>query len=126
MANLLWVVLALLVVAGLFWLANAIEPHWCSPDGLRFTCRVQEIDATGRSVSRWYDARAEIDGDLVAIKRKVLMRSIGSVDARRVAARSDRAPRRRAIYLLDGDPLIALRIPDSSRAVTRLDALVRS
>jgi hypothetical protein len=121
MANVAWVVLTLAVVAGLFWLAHAMTPHWCSPDGLRFTCRVQEIDATGRASSRWYDARAEIRGDEVAITKKVLMRPGGFWDPRRVTARSPQAPGRRAIYLLDGQPRIAMSVPVESRAVAQLD-----
>jgi hypothetical protein len=126
MMNAVWVVVALAVVVGMFWLAAAMEPHWCSRDGSRFTCRVQEIDAAGRAVSRWYDARAEVQGDSVAITKKVLMRSGDSLDPRHVAARSDRAPGRRAIYLLDGRPMLAVRVPSTSRAVSRLDAMLRS
>jgi hypothetical protein len=120
----LWAVALVAVAGGLFWLAARLEPHWSSPDGTRFTCSVQEIDAVGRPLSRWYDARAEVVDGRVAIRKKLLMRSGAPVDPRPVSARSDHPPRGKAIYLLPGDPLLAVRIPDSSRAVACLDALV--
>ena len=58
--RLFWAVVLLATVAGLFWLASRIEPHWSSADGTHFTCRVQEIDATGRPTTRWYEARCEV------------------------------------------------------------------
>ena len=124
MDTLLWAVVLLGVVAALFWLASRIEPHWSSPDGVHFTCRVQEIDATGRPATRWYEARAEVVEGKVAITKKVLMRRGTAVDPRTVSARSEHAPRRRAIYLLPGTPTFAVRVPRSSPAATCLDALV--
>jgi len=124
MDTLFWAVVLLATVAGLFWLASRIEPHWSSPDGSRFTCRVQEIDATGRPTTRWYEARCEIVEGGVAITKKLLMRKGQAVDPRPVSARSDHAPRRKAIYLLAGTPLYAVRVPSSSRAAERMDALL--
>jgi hypothetical protein len=124
MDTVFWTVVLLGTVAALFWLASRIEPHWSSPDGSRFTCRVQEIDATGRSTTRWYEARCEIVEGEVAITKKVLMRKGQAVDPRPVSARSDHAPRRKAIYLLAGSPLYAVRVPSSSRAAERMDALL--
>ncbi len=124
MDTLLWTIVLLGTVAGLFWLAARIEPHWSSPDGSRFTCRVQEIDATGRPTTRWYEARCEVVEGGVAITKKVLMRKGQAVDPRPVSARSDHAPRRKAIYLLAGTPLYAVRVPSSSRAAERMDALL--
>ena len=120
-----WAVVLIGVAGLLFWLAMRLEPHWSASDGSRFTCRVQEIDpAAGRPVSRWYEARAEIVDGKVVITKKVLMRRGVPVDARVVSARSDEAPRGRAIYLLAGAPLLAVRIPARSPAVTRLEALL--
>jgi hypothetical protein len=124
METLFWAVVLLGTAGTLFWLSSRLEPHWCSPDGAQFTCRVQEIDATGRPVSRWYEARAEVVEGKVAIRKKVLMRKGEAVDPRTVSARSDHPPRGRAIYLLPGEPLLAVRIPTSSRAVTCLDAIL--
>ena len=119
-----WTIVLLGTVAGLFWLASRIEPHWSSSDGTHFTCRVQEIDATGRPTTRWYEARCELVEGEVAITKKVLMRKGQAVDPRPVSARSDHAPRRKAIYLLPGAPMYAVRVPSSSRAADRLDALL--
>jgi hypothetical protein len=121
-----WVIVSVGVVGGLFWLASRIEPHWCSGDGLSFTCRVQELDASGRPVSRWVEARAAIREGRVSIQRKVLIATARKVDTstRRVVARSDAPPRGRAVFLLDGEPTMAMRVPVRSRAVARLDELV--
>src|SRR5947209_16233602 len=119
-----WAIVLLATVAGLFWLASRIEPHWSSPDGTHFTCRVQEIDATGRPTTRWYEARGEVVEGEVAITKKVLMRRGKAVDPRPVSARSKHGPRRKAIYLLGGTPLYAVRLPSSSPAAARLDALL--
>jgi hypothetical protein len=119
-----WAVVLIGVAGLLFWLATRFEPHWSASDGTRFTCRVQEIDPTGRPVSRWYEARAQIVEGKVVITKKVLMRRGVPVDARVVSARSDEAPRGRAIYLLAGSPLLAVRVPTHSPAVTRLEALL--
>lgn len=124
MDTLFWTVVLLGAVAGLFWLASHIEPHWSSPDGTRFTCRVRESDATGRPTTRWYEARGEIVEGGVAITKKVLMRKGQAVDPRPVSARSDHAPRRKAIYLLVGTPLYAVRVPRSSPAADRMDAML--
>jgi hypothetical protein len=124
MVTAFWVIVLLGAVVGLFWLAARIEPHWSSPDGTYFTCRVQEIDATGRPNTRWYEARGEVVEEEVAITKKVLMRKGSAVDPRPVSARSDHAPRRKAIYLLDGTPMYAVRMPSSSPAAARLDGLL--
>jgi hypothetical protein len=117
--------IALLGLAGwLLWLATRFEPHWSAADGNRFTCRVQELDPSGRAMSRWYDARAEVVDGKVVITKKLLMRRGTPVDPRAVSARSDDAPRGRAIYLLAGAPLLAVRLPRRSPAVTRLEALL--
>src|SRR5262249_52123062 len=118
-----WAVVLIAVAGWLIWLATRLEPHWSASDGSRFTCRVQEIDPAGRPVSRWYEARAEIVDGKGVITKKVLMRRGVPVDARVVSARSDEAPRGRAIYLLAGAPLLAVRVPARSPAVTRLEAL---
>jgi hypothetical protein len=120
----LWAVVLIGVAGTLLWLATRFEPHWSASDGTRFTCRVQEIDPTGRPASRWYEARAQIVDEKVVITKKVLMRRGVPVDARVVSARSDEAPRGRAIYLLGGSPLLAVRVPRRSPAATRLEALL--
>ena len=120
----LWAVLLIGLAAWLLWLAARFEPHWAAADGSRFTCRVQEINPSGRPESRWYDARAEVVDGKVVITKKVLMRRGVPVDAREVSARSDDAPRGRAIYLLGGAPLLAVRLPKRSPAVSRLKALL--
>jgi len=124
MDTVVWAIVLLAVVVGLFWLASRIEPHWSSSDGTHFTCRVQEIDLTGRPTTRWYEARCEVVEGGVAITKKLLMRKGETVDPRPVSARSDDAPRGKAIYLLPGTPTYAVRVPSSSQAARRMDALM--
>jgi len=124
MVTAFWVIVLLGTVAGLFWVAARIEPHWSAADGTFFTCRVQEIDPTGRPTTRWYEARGEVVEGEVAITKKVLMRRGEAVDPRPVSARSDHAPRRTAIYLLTGTPQYAVRVPCSSPAAARMEGLL--
>src|SRR6266550_6890724 len=124
MVTAFWVIVLLAAVVGLFWVAARIEPHWSSADGTYFTCRVQESDPTGRPTTRWYEARGEVVEGGVAITKKVLMRKGKAVDPRPVSARSDHAPRRKAIYFLDGTPTCAVRVPSSSPAAARMDGLL--
>ena len=114
-----WAIVLLATVGALFWLAARIEPHWSAADGRYFTCRVQEIDPTGRPTTRWYEARGEVVDGEVAITKKVLMRKGEKVDPRPVSARSDHAPRRRAIYLLGGVPMYAVRVLPSQHSSQR-------
>lgn len=125
MADLFWLLVSLAVVGGLFWLARQIEPHWSAPDGSSFTCRVQTLDPTGASSTRWVDARAFVEGDRLSIKRKVLVRFEDAGPPRAVVARSQHEPRGKAVFVLDGDPLLALRVPIGSAAVPLLASMVR-
>jgi len=123
MLDLLWFVAMVVVAATLLVLGLRMEPHWCSPDGSSFTCRVQHVDHRTGSSSRWADARAEITDDGVVIRRKVLLRLSESDDPRAVLRRADSSPRGKAVFLMGGEPMTALRVPAGSRAVPRLDAL---
>lgn len=71
---------------------------------------------------RWRDARVFVDGDRIQLVTRVgaLRRPLPPA---RVVARSDTQHHRRAVYLIDGDPLREIRIPTSSRAVAVLDEL---
>jgi hypothetical protein len=123
--NLFWLVVSVGIIVGLFALARAVEPHWCSPDATSFTCRVQSLDPTGQTPARWHDARAFVEGERLAITRKVVLRYENEGAPREVLARSERGPRGKAVFVLDGDPLMAVRVPASSKAVARLASMVR-
>ncbi len=72
---------------------------------------------------RWRDARVFVDGDLVQVITRIgpLRRPLPPV---RVIARGESTNGRRAVYLIDGDPMRELRIPVTSHAVAVMDALV--
>jgi hypothetical protein len=127
----LLVLLATIAVGGaVIWLAFRIEPHWASKDGRRFICRGQLVDDRGNTHGRWNEYRFRItpDGLVAGARRSMFSHSAG--DGWRVMARSDAAPRGKAIFLLqdpvDTHNMIALRLPAKSRAVEVLDDLLRN
>lgn len=128
MSDLLWVVGAVVVCGGLFWLAFRIEPHWVAKDGSRFLTTSQPIDRTGRNIGRRREVRVAflVDGGLL-VSRRSIVRTNGGVW--RVQARSPRPPKGRQIYLLRQVPpdpagdLLALRVPAGSRVVPALDRI---
>lgn len=140
------------VLVGLVWLGWRYEPHWCAKDGKRFTARTRALvtdrhlraDATRNLASpratmfgafggsgagptgagrQWRDARVFVDDDVVQLITRVgpLRRPLPPA---KVIARGQSTNRRRAVYLIDGDPMRELRVPTSSRAVAVLDELV--
>ena len=123
-------VLAILVVGGcigLIWLAQRIEPHWVSKDGQRFTCRVAELRPQRGEVGQWSEARVASTGDAltVAVKPKLFRRHVAPrpVQILRVQGRAESDRNGLIVYMLAGDPPMALRVPWRSRAVKTLDAL---
>ena len=136
----LWLIGFAALLAGLYYLAYRMEPHWVSKDGERFICMGQVMDHHGNPRSGWREYRVEVrwDGSIATRKRSRWVRA----DARkwRMRARSEDPPKRKAIYLLvaertdedvkarrvspfDAD-LLAIRLPESSRAIAVLDGLV--
>ena len=112
----------------LVWLVLRMEPHWVSKDAQRFICRAQLIDDRGNTHGGWNEYRFRItpDGLVAGTRRSMFSRSTGG--GWKVMARSDDAPLRKAVYLLqdpiDANKMIALRMPASSRAVNTLDDLL--
>ena len=148
--DVVWAALMLSTAGLILWISKRFEPHWVSRDGRVFTCRIQRIDlpSKGRDVhvggpmmprglfgsggavrtpinervnpSGWREARAAIVDGGVELRRR---RSLHPEPRRTVLSRSAEAPKGRAIYLLDGDGYLSLRVPLRSRAVTHLDDL---
>ena len=52
MADVLTLVIAVAVVAGLLVLLRHNDGHTCSRDGLRFTCKVQPLDTGDRTITQ--------------------------------------------------------------------------
>jgi hypothetical protein len=123
-------VLVLGVLAGLAWVALRMDPHWVSKDGLRFTCRVQQVRQSGRVDGRWRDARCSIEGDHLRVAVRGLVGGPGRFALYHVIGSSDDPPPRRAVFVIRNtaasgvdDGLLLLRLPASSRAIQRLEAI---
>lgn len=125
MIDVLTTVGALAVFVGLVWSAYRIEPHWASKDGRRMIARVQPLGSQDDPSGRWREMRASIDGATVTLST----RGLGSLTLRgdyRVRGKSSQPPKRRAIYILEGERRLLLRIPSNSRAIPVLDSLITS
>lgn len=129
MSTWLWAVGAVVLCAGLFYLAYRIEPHWVAKDGRRFLATSVLVDASGKVVGRRREIRGTImsDGTLLLGKRTMLKTR---TTVHRLRARSPEISRRRAQYVLeqippdpDGDRLL-LRIPVGSELVPTLDSML--
>lgn len=87
--------------------------------------RVQPLGQRDEPDGRWREMRVAVDGTTVTLSS----RGLGSLSLRgtyRTRGKSPQPPRRRAIYVLEGDRRILLRVPANSRSVPILDALVAS
>jgi hypothetical protein len=124
--DMITLVASLLVGAVLIWFAFRMEPHWCSKDGQRFTCRLQPLTADLANDGLHVDVRARIEGSSVVVTPRGL-RAAKMGGTYRVTAASPDPPKGKAVYLvsIDGRQL-TLRVPANSRCVPELDALVAS
>lgn len=124
MARVIEVLGAVVVCAGLLWLARRIEPHWASKDGRRFVGRVQVLGAHDLPEGTWREIRAVVDGDTRLV---VTVRGLGGRGLSgnyRVVSASPSPPRGKAVYVLGGEKRLVLRVPATSRARPVLDSLV--
>ena len=117
------------VCGGLYYLSTRIEPHWVAKDQSRFLTVAQELDHHGLPLGRRRDVRVHFDPDGAALL--VSRRSWVRPNPARWTVKSKTATgRNRYVYVLRpaekvGDvALLALRVPQRSRIVPRLDALL--
>ena len=130
MTDALWIIGPLAAVGLMYFAASRIDAHWVSKDGRRFLCQAQVLTAQGAVDGKAHELRIIVrpDGLLQLDQRRRMHRRITEVW--RVTGKSADPPRRRAVYLLkprheDGAKgQIAVRLPDSSRAVAVLDGLL--
>lgn len=127
--DVVWMLLILMGVGGLWYLAYRIEPHWSTRDGHRFVCNTQELFA-GQPRGRLREAQVAVlsDGSL-HVTQKDLMRRRSSQWQLVGKAPSSRA--KVDVYLArrvsDGQAVadeLALRIPRSSRCIAVLDGVL--
>jgi hypothetical protein len=124
-ADVLWIVFIGAVLVGLLILSRRrVEPHWTSKDGRAFLCRVQELGPDGGPTSGWYEARAKVLGESVLLKPRLLTHRSAAWDARTVLHRAPDHDSPFAVYLLEGNPGVLLRVPNYSEAVHVLDDLL--
>jgi hypothetical protein len=123
--NLLSTAAFLAVLLVLAWLGWGMEPHWASQDGTRFMCRMQLVPLSHDEKPRWHDVKVGVDeGELFVFARNRRARDLRGT-WRVIGAANDDAKNRR-IYELRGanDDAASLRVPQSSRCVPVLDALL--
>jgi hypothetical protein len=122
-----WIVLFMAAMAGLWWLAYRIEPHYSSKDGRRFLCTAQEVEG-GEPTGRPKETRVIVmdDGALHCTQKKMMRRS-GALWV--LVGKSPTPPKRLEVYVAqqfeDGRATqgqLALRVPSKSRVVPVLDA----
>jgi hypothetical protein len=133
MSNALWWIGTIVVLGGLYFLAFRMEPHWVSKDSGAFTCRVRQVRSDNdQQVGKWKDRHALIEGGRLRLGGRVTLRSFGDKNRQHlsgpiaVLGRAPGGPSRFAIYVLDSDPPMVLRVPAKSRAVAMLDSLIRT
>ncbi len=124
-SDVLWLIAAVVFVGGLAWLARRIDPHWVAKDGRAFTCRVQPMRSSGVAEGRWREARAIVDGD----RLRLVVRGVGQIrkepyEQHEVLAKSASPPPRSAVFVVDGDPMWAVRVPAGSKAVAVMESLI--
>jgi hypothetical protein len=121
--DVLWVVLVIGGCGLALWGASKIEPHWVSKDGRKFIASVQLIGKDG-GLSRPQEVRGAITdrGEVWLRSRRRIGRFQGFW---MMAGASPEPPRGKRVYLLRGEPDVALRVPTSSKLVERLEALAQ-
>ena len=123
-----YLILAILVCAGLLYLGYRIEPHHVSKDGRRFLCSGQWLTADGETEGRRREVwvRLESNGQLrVDVKRRLRH----DVTHWWIEGKAPNPPHNRTVYalrsinILGGVERMVIQVPAKSRAVPVLDAV---
>jgi hypothetical protein len=128
MSDLLWIVGFVALLAGLYYVAFRVDPHWVSKDGRRFICHGQLIDNHGNTLQTWHEYRFEVIDDTRIMGRRRSRWTHRSQGVWHVAARSDSPPKKREVFLLASaesgiTDQMAIRLPSSSRAIHVLERM---
>jgi hypothetical protein len=127
MNDVLWTILFVAIVAGMWFVAYRMDPHWVSKDGERFIANAQLMDHHGNTLGGWREYRFEVlsDGHVASRRRSRYVPRDSRVW--RVRARSDGTSPKKTVFVLGEDDaageMLAVRVPTSSRAVPVLDGL---
>ena len=131
--DVVWVLLAAAVCAGLFSLAYRIEPHWVSKDGQRFMCTVQSLGKHDVPESRIHEARGRLNEDgTIRLDQKQTMRRTSSMW--QIVGRAPLQPKGKVVFTIreirspgaaDGAARrITLRLPAKSTLIAELDSRI--
>ena len=128
MSDLWWIVGFVAVLAGLYYVAFRVDPHWVSKDGRRFICHGQLIDNHGNTLQTWHEYRFEVIDNTRIMGRRRSPWAHRSQGVWRVAAKSDNPPKKREVFLLASTESgitdqMAIRLPSSSRAIHVLEGM---
>lgn len=122
-----WLVVALVVMGGMWWIGYRMEPHWVSKDGERFVCGAQEFFHGSLAGHPRETQVAIMAGGTLHITQKKVMRRQRSLWL--LVGKSADPPKNLEIYVaqqtVDGvatPTMLALRIPKKSKCVAMLDA----
>jgi hypothetical protein len=112
---------------GLYYLSSRIEPHWVAKDRSRFLTVAQELDVHGLPIGRRRDVRVHLDNESEALL--VSRRSMLRPGSGMWTVKSKSTSRNRNVYVLrpaspDDTGLLALRVPQKSPVIPRLDELL--
>jgi hypothetical protein len=119
----LLLLVGILAVCGfLFWASTLIDPHFVARDGRRFVALAQTVGRDG-TTGRWREVRVALTADGSRMVRTRSRRTGGIAGTWLIAGKSADPPRKKAVYLLAGEPDLVLRLPAKSRVVPTLDAL---
>lgn len=129
--DVLLMLLAIAVCAGLVYLGYRIEPHHVSKDGRRFLCIGQWISAEGDRDGRRREVWVSVlpDGQLgVDVKKRMHH----DVSMWALEGKAPSPPPRREVYVLrtihavQGTQRMTIKLPAKSRAVPILEAMLPS
>jgi hypothetical protein len=128
MTDALWIVGFVAVLAGLYYAAFRVDPHWVSKDGRRFVCHGQLVDQYGNTLQTWREYRFEVIDQQRIFARRRSRWTRRNEGVWRVTAKSENPPKKREVYLLasaesGNTDQMAIRLPASSRAVEVLEAM---
>jgi hypothetical protein len=114
------------LMAGLYWFAYRMDPHYSSKDGTRFLCNAQDlVDAEPFGRKRETRVTVDHDGVLLVSQKKFAKRS---KERWALVGKSPEPPRGKTVYVIrqfdDGKwlpEMMTLSLPSKSRSIAVLD-----
>lgn len=128
--DIVWFVGFAAVMAGLWWFAYRMDPHYASKDGTRFLCNGQDLIG-GQPFGRKRETRVMVESDgVLVISQKKLVRRTKARWA--LVGKSPDPPNGKAVFVArqfdNGkwlDDTMTLSMPAKSRVVGVLDGVLQ-